>query len=183
MLADDIIQPSNSPWSSPILLVRKKDSTWRFCIDYRELNSVTRKDAYPLPRIDTSLDTLGGNCWFSTVDLTSGYWQCDVEPSSREKTAFSSHKGLFEFKVLSFGLCNAPATFERLMEMVLKGYQWEYCLCYLDDVIIFGSTFEKALQNVKLVFDRFRQANLKLKPSKCSLFQHDVLFLGHIVSG
>lgn len=182
MLKNDVIEPSTSAWSSPILLVKKRDNTVRFCVDYRQLNAVTKKDAYPLPRIDTSLDALGGNKWFCTIDLTSGYWQCEMSPESKEKTSFSSHKGLYQFKVLPFGLCNAPATFERLVELVLKGYQWEYCLCYLDDVIIFGDTFEKTLTNLKLVFDRFRLYNLKLKPSKCSMFQTQVLFLGHVVT-
>ena len=182
MLTDDIIEPSNSPWSSPILLCLKKDNTWRFCIDYRKLNQLTRKDAYPLPRIDTSLDSLGGNKWFSTIDMASGYWQCSVDEKDKPKTAFSCHRGLFQFKVMPFGLCNAPSCFERLMDLVLKGYQWERCLCYLDDVIIFGPTFEKACENLEFVFERFRQANLKLKAKKCALFQHQVLFLGHVIS-
>ena len=162
MLADDIIEPSDSPWSSPILLCLKKDNTWRFCVDYRLINKLIRKDAYPLPRIDSSLDSLGGNKWFSTIDLASGYWQCAVAEKDRPKTAFSCHRGLFQFKVMPFGLCNAPSCFERLMDIVLRGYKWERCLCYLDDVIIFGPTFEKALQNLEFVFERFRQANLKL---------------------
>ncbi|VDI00395.1 Hypothetical predicted protein [Mytilus galloprovincialis] len=182
MLKNDVIEPSNSAWSSPVLLVTKKDNSVRFCVDFRALNSLSKKDAYPLPRIDSSLDALGGNKWFCTIDLTSGYWQCEMSPESKEKTAFSSHKGLYQFKVLPFGLCNAPATFERLIELVLKGYQWEHCLCYLDDVIIFGDTFAKTLENLKLVFQRFRQHNLKLKPSKCTMFQTQVLFLGHVVS-
>ena len=136
MLEKDIIQPSTSPWSSPILLVTKRDGSIRFCIDYRRLNAVTVKDAYPLPRIDDSLDALSGARWFSTLDLVSGYWQAEILESDRPKTAFYCHKGLFQFKVLPFGLCNAPAVFERLMELVLHGLTWEKCLCYLDDVII-----------------------------------------------
>ena len=181
MLQNDIIEPSNSPWSSPILLCSKKDGSTRFCIDFRKLNSMTVKDAYPLPRIDDSLEALSDNVWFHSLDLASGYWQCGVEPQDQCKTAFSSHRGLFQFKVLPFGLCNAPATFERLMEMVLKGLNFERCLCYLDDVIIFGKTFESALENLKMVLDRFRTANLKLKPSKCALFQTKCSFLGHVV--
>lgn len=182
MLQNDIIEPSTSPWSSPILLVTKKDGSIRFCIDYRRLNAVTIKDAYPLPRMDDSLDALSGSKWFSTLDLASGYWQAEISESDRPKTAFSCHKGLFQFKVLPFGLSNAPAVFERLMELVLRGLNWEKCLCYLDDVIIFGKTFQEALENLKTVFQRFRQANLRLKPSKCTLFQTKVSFLGHIVS-
>ena len=182
MLEQGVIEPSESPWSSPILLVKKKDGSIRFCIDFRKLNSLTRKDAYPLPRIDECLESLGGSKWFSTLDLASGYWQCEVEESDRPKTAFSTHKGLFQFKVMPFGLSNAPACFERLMELVLRGLLWEKCLCYLDDIIVMGKTFVEALDNLKTVFDRFRNANLKLKPKKCVLFQTEVLFLGHKVT-
>ena len=111
MLDRSVIQPSSSPWASPVVLVPKKDGSFRFCIDYRKVNAVTRKDAYPLPRVDDTLDTLAGSHWFSTLDLLSGYWQVEVSPEDREKTAFCTHEGLFEFRVMPFGLCNAPATF------------------------------------------------------------------------
>lgn len=114
--------------------------------------------------------------------MPSVYWQVEMDEQSKEKTAFTSHMGLFQFNVLPFGLTNAGACFERLMEFVLKGYQWKRCLCYVDDVIVFGNTFENTLTNLRLVFQRFREANLKLKPSKCSLFQDHVLFLGHMIS-
>ena len=138
MLENDMIEPSTSPWSSPILLATKKDGSIRFCIDYRRLNAVTVKDAYPLPRIDDSFDALSVSKWFSMLDLASGYWQAEIVESDRPKTAFSSQKGLFQFKVLPFGLSNAPAVFERLMELVLRGLNWDKCLCYLDDIIVFG---------------------------------------------
>ena len=124
MLDKDIIQPSVSPWASPVVLVPKKDGTLRFCVDYRQLNSITSKDAYPLPRIDETLDTLAGSVWFTTLDLISGYWQVEVKPEDCEKTAFCTKDGLFEFKVMPFGLCNAPATFQRLMDLVLAGSVW-----------------------------------------------------------
>ena len=182
MLEHNIIEPSSGPWSSPILLAVKKDGSPRFCIDFRKLNTLVEKDAYPLPRIDETIDTLAGQQWFCTLDLHSGYWQIPVAKKDRVKTAFSSHRGLFHFKVMPFGLSNAPATFERLMENVLRSLQWKKCLCYLDDVIVFGSDFESTLLHLRKVFSRFREANLKLKPSKCKLFQKEVQYLGHIVS-
>ena len=182
MLKQGIIEPSDSPWSSPVCLVTKKDGTCRFCVDYRKLNSVTQKDAYPLPRIDDTLETLGNSKWFSTLDLASGYWQVKLSDADKKKTAFSSHIGLYHFNVMPFGLSNAPATFERLMDGVLGTLKWEKCLCYLDDVIVFGKDFETALENLKSVFLQFRLANLKLKPKKCVLFQQEVTFLGHVVS-
>ena len=182
MLEADQIVPSDSPWSSPVVLVVKKDGSPRFCADYRALNSVTIKDSYPIPNIQDCLDTLSGAKWFSTLDLASGYWQCEVADEDQHKTAFITHKGLFHFKVLPFGLTNAPATFERLMERVLHGLQWERCLIYLDDIISFGNTFHGAAHNLQAVFDRIREAGLILKPKKCDLFQQQVAFLGHIVS-
>eukprot|EP00731_Ephydatia_muelleri_P005167 Em0002g1343a len=155
MLKRDIIQPSSSPWSSPIVLVRKKDGSLRFCVDYRKVNAVTKKDAYPLPRVDETLDTLSGSQWFSTLDLLSGYWQVEMSPTDREKTAFSTPEELYEFKVMPFGLCNAP-TFQRLMDSVLM--------------------------NLKLVFDRFRKAGLKLHLKKCKFGKKEVTFLGHVIS-
>ena len=136
MLQRDIIQPSNSPWSSPIVLVRKNNGTLRFCIDYRRLNRVTRKDAYPLPRVDDALDMMSGCNWFTTLDLVSGYWQVEVHPQDKAKTAFTTPEGLFEFNVMPFGLCNGPATFQRLMDAVLAGLQWTTCVVYIDDVLI-----------------------------------------------
>ncbi|MCG8033694.1 MAG: DDE-type integrase/transposase/recombinase, partial [Candidatus Thiodiazotropha taylori] len=142
---------------------------------------MTIKDAYPLPRIDESLDQLAGSKWFSCLDLSAGYWQVEVEPDDKQKTAFVTRQGLFEFNVMPMGLCNAPATFERLMETVLSGLHWQICLIYLDDIIIIGKTFDHMIRNLDLVLDRFSKAGLKLKPKKCQIFRKEVEFLGHIV--
>jgi hypothetical protein len=120
MLKSEVVQPSSSPWASPIVLV-KKDKSFRFCVDYRKLNDVTYKDAYPLPRIDDTLDSLSGSKWLSTIDVLSGYWQVELAEEDHPKTAFCTTEGLFEFKVMPFGLSNAPATFQRLMDLVLSG--------------------------------------------------------------
>ena len=162
--------------------MRKKDGKLRFCVDYRKVNSITRKDAYPLPRVDDTLTTLDGTKWFSTLDMISGYWQVEVAPEDREKTAFCTHEGLYEFKVMPFGLTNAPATFQRLMDSVLAGLQWKSCLVYLDDIIICGKTFEEHLFNLRAVFECLKQAGLKLQPTKCAFARKKVEFLGHIVS-
>ena len=180
MLTGGQIEASDSPWSSPVVLVTKKDGT-RFCMDYRQLNDATVKDAYPLPRIDDTLDMLAGKQWFSTLDLASGYWQVSLSQDARAKTAFATHSGLFQFRVMPFGLCNAPATFERLMDRVLQGLRWSRCLVYLDDIISFGGTFRAALSNLTLIFERLRSYGLQLKSSKCHLFRESVPFLGHIV--
>ena len=182
MLERNVIEPSSSPWSSGIVLVQKKDGSTRFCVDYRRLNAATIKDAYPLPRIDESLDHLSGACWFSTLDLCSGFWQVEMEPEDKPKTAFVTNRGLYQFRVMPFGLCNAPATFERLMETVLFGLQWDICLIYMDDIIVFGKSFEDMLKNLDVVFSRLAAAGLKLKAKKSNLFAKQVEFLGHLVS-
>ena len=183
MLSRNIIEPAQGPWSSPVVLVKKKDGSTRFCVDFRKVNQVTKKDAQPLPRIDDTLDTLGKAQWFSTLDLASGYWQVDrVEPADREKTAFATAHGLYQFRVMPFGLCNAPGTFQRLMEHVLAGLHWTSCLVYLDDIIIFSQTISDHLQKLQEVLARLQKAGLKIKPSKCFLMQRSVHYLGHVVS-
>ena len=182
MLEQGIIEESDSPWASPVVLVTKKDGSTRFCVDYRKLNEITRKDAYPLPRIDDSLDSLSGASWFCTLDFASGFHQVTNDEKDCQKTAFVTRKGLYQFKVMPFGLTNAPATFERLMELVLRGLQWEKCLVYIDDVIVFGKGFDETLDNLREVLNRFKGENLKLKPKKCHLFRKSVTFLGHLVT-
>ena len=182
MLEQGVIRPSTSAWSSPVVLIKKPDGSDRFCCDLRKVNSVTKKDSYPLPRIADTLDALSGAQFFSSIDLMAGYWQIELTEQSREKTAFVTHAGLFEFNVMAFGLCNAPSCFQRLMECVLRGLNWKIALIYLDDVLVYSRTFEDHLQHLRLVFQRFREANLKLKPKKCHFGQRKVKYLGHVIS-
>ena len=182
LLAAKVIEPTASPWSSNVLLVKKKDGSLRFCLDYRKLNQATIKDSYPLPRIQSCLESLGGSTYFSTMDLRSGYYQTMLDPRDSEKTAFITRSGQYKFTRLSMGLTNAPSQFQRLMDLTMAGLVWDACLVFLDDVIVFASTFETHLERLKLVFERLIQANLKLKPSKCQLFRREVRFLGHVVS-
>ena len=181
MLEEGQIEHSVSAWSAPTVLVTKKDGTMRFCVDYRRLNNSTKKDAFPLPRIDDSLNSLSGQSWFSTLDLASGYWQVRLLEDAKPKTAFATHSGLFQFAVMPFGLCNAPATFERLMSQVMRGLHWKRCLVYIDDILVFGNDFESALHSLELVLIRVAEYGLQLKSTKCNLFRSSVPFLGHIV--
>ena len=175
-----VIEPSNSQWASPPVLVRKKDGSWRYCIDFRALNTVTVKDAYPLPLIDDCLDSLSGKSVFCTLDMNSGYWQIPVAAEDKDKTAFMTRYGLYQFLRLPFGLSNAPATFQRCMNTVLAGLIWETVIVYLDDINIVGKDFEETLSNLVVVLERFRKYKLKLKPRKCKLFNQEVKFLGRI---
>ena len=182
LLQAGVVKPSKSEWASPVVLVRKKDGGVRWCVDYRKLNDLTVKDAYPLPKIDECLDTLSGATMFSTLDLMCGYHQVEVKEADRSKTAFVTKHGLFEYTRMPFGLCNAPSTFQRAMELVLRGLQWSILLIYLDDVIITGKSFKEHMTNLQEVLQRFRKYGIKLKAKKCKLLQKQVVFLGHVVS-
>ena len=167
-------------------MVRKKDGTHRFCIDYRQLNTVTKADTYPQPRIDDLLDQLGQCQFLSTLDLASGYWQIRVSPASREKTAFVTPQGLYEFLVMPFGLTNAPAVFQRLMQRLLMGLNPasgpDFVAVYIDDVLVFSPTVEEHLTHLQAVIERINGAGLKLKPSKCRFVREEVEYLGHLVT-
>ena len=180
-----VIRPSNSSWSSPIVLVRK-DGTQRFCVDYREVNSVTRKDKFPLPRVDNLLDQLGKTRYFPSLDLASGYWQIKVKPESRPKTAFVTHQGLYEFSVMPFRLTNAPSVFQRLMQRVLLGLNPDnapaFVSVYIDDILIYSRTLAEHMEHLRTVLNRLIEVSLKLKPSKCQFLQPEVDFLGHVIT-
>ena len=182
MLQKGVIEPSISPWSSNIVLVTKKDGSTRFCVDYRKLNAVTKKDSYPLPDIRQCLDALADSAWFSCMDINAGYWQIGVKPEDREKTAFATSMGLYQFVKMPFGLVAAPSDFCRLMGDIFRDIQWIECLIYMDDIIVPAKTIDETLVRLEHVFQRLQQANLKLKPSKCVFMQKSVKFLGHEVS-
>jgi len=182
MILDKIITHSKSPWASPIVLVTKKDGSIRFCNDYRKLNEITVKDAYPLPRIDDSLASLINKSYFSSLDMAAGYHQIPMDPRDKEKTAFITDSGLYEYNVMPFGLTNAPATFQRFMDFVLAGLKWRILLVYIDDILVFSESFEEHIAHLHEVFDRLREAKLQLKTSKCFFFKKSINFLGHVVT-
>ena len=177
------IRELESPYSSNVVLVQKKDGSLRFCIDFRKLNSRTIRDSYNLPRIDDTIDTLIGAKYFTKLDLRSGYWQVEMEETDKAKTAFTvGYLGFYECNRMAFGLTNAPATFQRLMEHCMGAMNLKKCLIFLDDILVFSSNFEEHLERLEAVFSRLQQHGLKLKPSKCEFFKNRVQYLGHVVS-
>lgn len=182
MLEIGVITSSNSDWSFPPVLIRKKDGSLRWCLDYRDLNYVTRKDCFGIPNISECTDFLSDLKYLSSVDMVAGYWQIEIEEKDRHKTAFSTKYGLFEHTRMAFGLCNAPSSFQRVMSMVLKGMLWHEILAYLDDVVIKGKDFMDHVINLFRTMSRFRQHNLKLKPKKCNFFEQETVFLGHLIT-
>ena len=183
MLAEGIIRPSSSEYASPVVLVPKKDGGIRFCVSYQRLNAITERDCFPLPLIQDIFDQLGGSRVFSTLDLTSSYWQVKVHPDSVPKTAFISHVGLYEFLRMPFGLVNAPSAFQRLMQRVLQEYLGKFVFVYIDDIIIYSPDKATAQLHLDLVIQKIEEAGLTLKPSKCEVMKDSLSLLGFIVSG
>ena len=181
MLQRGLIRESSSPWAAPVVVVEKKGGTSRLCVDYRDLNAVTRDDKYPLPLINDMVESFRTANWFTTLDLASGYWQVEMKEDDKEKTAFITKQGLYEFNVMPFGLKNAPGTFQRLMNQVLRKYLNKFVAVYIDDIIIYSKTFEEHLDHVEQVFQALLVANLRIKLKKSKFCFPNIPFLGHIV--
>ena len=180
MERDGVIERSTSEWAFPIVLVKKKDGSLRMCVDYRRLNAVSDADAYPMPRVDDMIDALGKAKYITTLDLARGYWQVPVLEESRPLTAFATPYGLYQFRVMPFGLQGAPATFQRMMDQVLADCS-EYAAAYLDDVIIHSTCWEDHVRHVRDVLQKLRRAGLTIKPKKCQFGMNSCLYLGHVV--
>ena len=184
MLEHGIIEPSNSMWSAPCVLVKKKDGSMRFCIDYRKLNSVTKAISFPLPTIDDIVDAMSENkpTIFSLLDMRSGYFQIGLSETSMDKTTFSTHQSSWRFRKMPFGIRNAPAAFSMLMSQVFRGLVLKYLLAYIDDILVFSKTFDEHLLHLQTVFDRLRGANLRLHPKKCNFALERLVYIGHVLS-
>jgi Reverse transcriptase (RNA-dependent DNA polymerase) len=179
MLAEDIIEPATSEWSSPVVLAPKRDGEIRFCVDYRKLDNLTERDVYPLSRLDECIDSHGVAIVFSTLDANYDYWQVSIRPEDRDMTTFTCHVGIFRFKRMPFGLRNAPSTFQRAMDVILSGLRWQKCLCYLDDIIVFSSSTESHVEDLDKVLSLLRDAGVSQRLGKCHLFRRRMNYLGY----
>ena len=181
MLEEGVIRPSTSEWASPVVLAPKPDGSLRFCVDYRKVNELTKRDCYPLPRMDDCLDSLGEANIFSTLDANCGYWQLPMRESDIPITAFTSYEGLYEFIRMPFGLTNAPACFQRALDVILAKYRWKTCLVYLDDIVIFSNNIDDHIRHVDEVLTTLGKAGISLRLRKCKFFTKTIKYLGHIV--
>ena len=184
LLDNDIIEESNSEYHSPVVLVKKKDGKFRFCVDYRKLNKITKPLSFPLPRLECVFDTVAEaqSQIFSTFDLHSGYWQLQMDPETKHKAAFITQKGVYEWKWLGMGLRNSCVSFQMFMSQVLRGLHWKNMLVYVDDICVFSKNFDEHLVHLQQLFERLRSAGLTLKPTKCKFAAKQVKFLGHMIS-
>lgn len=182
LLKQGILRPSNSPWSSPVLLKTKPDGTYRFLVDFRRLNSITKKDSYPQPSAEELLHRLAGHRYFTKLDLKSGYFQIPIHETDMPKTAIATQDGLYEFTVLAQGLMNAPPTFQRVMNELVANGRWDYVVVYLDDIVIFSNTMEEHKQHVADVIATLHKSNFQVSPPKCSIAVETIEFLSHIVT-
>lgn len=182
MMQHGLIKPSTSPYASPVLLVKKKDGSWRFCVDYRHLNAITIKNKHPLPIVDELIDELHGAKWFSKLDFRSSYHQICISEQDTHKTAFKTHNGLYEFLVMLFGLTNAPATFQSVMNTLFASLLRKGVLIFMDDILIYSSTMEEHCVLLTKVFDIIREHQFFVKLSKCSFAQQEIEYLGHCIS-
>jgi hypothetical protein len=182
MLKSGVVVPSLSPYASPVLLVKKKDNNWRFCVDYWRLNSITVKNKFPLPIIDEFLDEIAGEKYFTTIDLTLGFHQIRMIPEDEAKTTFKTHHDHFQFRVMPFDLTNAPATFQCLMNSIFADYKRKFVLVFMNDILIFSRTLDEHIEHLKLVFKILQDNTLFIKLKKCTFDQQKISYLGHIIS-
>lgn len=177
-----MIKPSSSPFASPVILARKKTGVWRLCVDYRRLNALTVKNKYPLPVIDELLDELQGAMWFTSLDLSSGYHQIQMDPLDIPKTAFQTHNGHYEYRVMPYGVTGGPATFQLTMNSILAPLLRKCVVVFIDDILVYSTNWRDHLEHIRAVFNILDKHQFKVNLSKCSFAQTNLHYLGHIIS-